>query len=162
MMMMAIPIISKTAVTSKVTISELYKDNLSPIYGWILDKDYHRVDLSPELSTILGTRYLEDQPHKTIKIYTAGISNGMGLRVRPYGFILSLAPMQLELEEMKSYSSDVYWRKIGQNPKSTEFNHDEDAQWFMVPEDDFELGEYEATVVLDNGDVPRHLVCNAV
>ncbi len=157
---MTIPIIIKTAVTSKVTISELHSDNLSPIYGWILDKDYYRADLSPELSTILGTRYLEDQPYKTIKIYTTRVSNDIGLRVRPFGFILSLAPMPLELEGLRSYSSDIWWRKINQNPKSTEFNHDEDAQWFMVPTDDFEIGEYDATVVLDNDDIPRHLVCN--
>ena len=58
--------------------------------------------------------------------------------------------------------SDVYWRKIGQNPKAKKFNHDEDAQWFIAPKNALKEGEYKATVVLDNGNIPRHLVCNVV
>jgi hypothetical protein len=139
---MTIPIIIKTAVTSKITVSELSKDNLSPIYEGILDKSCHRVDLTPELSTILGTRYLEEQPYNKIKVYK--------------DFRISLEPLDEEL----LFESDIYWRKINQNPKSTEFNHDEDAQWFMIPKDLIAEGEYDATVVLDNDDVPRHLVCN--
>ena len=52
---MPIPIITKTAVTSKVTVYQ--HDNQT------------RVDLSPELSTILGTRYLENQPYRFISVY---------------------------------------------------------------------------------------------
>ena len=85
---------------------------------------------------------MEEQPYNKIKVYK--------------DFRISLEPLDEEL----LFESDIYWRKINQNPKSTEFNHDEDAQWFMIPKDLIAEGEYDATVVLDNDDVPRHLVCN--
>ena len=55
--------------------------------------------------------------------------------------------------------SEMRWRKINQNPKATYFNCDEDAQWFTVEEDILAWGSYNATVVLDSDEYPRHLVC---
>ena len=144
---MTIPIIIKTAVTSNITVSRISKDNLSPIYEDILDDSWYRVDLSPELSTILGTRYLENNPYKTIKVYK--LKEG-------FSFMLSLEPMIAP----QLFESELYWRKINQNPRATEFDIDEDGQWFMIPGNLIEEGEYEAHVVLDKDDVPRHLVCH--
>jgi len=133
---MPIPIITKTAVTSKVTVYT---------YG-----DSTRVDLSPELSTILGTRYLENQPYRFISIYKSEYLED---------FILSLEPMLDYMDYELVGQSKMQWRKINQNPKSTDFNIDEDAQWFTVEKDMLAWGDYNATVVLDSDEYPRHLVC---
>ena len=161
--MMMIPIISKTAVTSKITVSKLSENNsdISPIYESRNWDEGLRVDLSPDLSTILGTRYLENQPYNKILVYDYPLTwqQVQYWTEEPIeGFRVSLEPLQ---EEHK-FESDVYWRKIGQNPKAKKFNHDEDAQWFIAPIDELKEGEYKATVVLDNGNIPRHLVCNVV
>jgi len=133
---MPIPIITKTAVTSKVTVYT---------HG-----DSTRVDLSPELSTILGTRYLENQPYRFISIYKSEYLED---------FILSLEPMLDYMDYELVGQSKMRWRKINQNPKSQDFNIDEDAQWFTVKKDMLAWGDYNATVVLDSDEYPRHLVC---
>lgn len=133
---MPIPIISKTAVTSKVDV--------------YLHDNQTRVDLSPELSTILGTRYLENQPYTSISVYKSEYLDD---------FILSLEPMLDYVDFELVGQSEMSWRKINQNPKSTDFNIDEDAQWFTVPKDKLAWGSYNATVVLDSDEYPRHLVC---
>ena len=76
---MPIPIITKTAVTSKVTVSSHMKMSNDGVF-----KNQTRVDLSPELSTILGTRYLENQPYTSISVYKSEYLDD---------FILSLEPM---------------------------------------------------------------------
>ena len=142
---MPIPIITKTAVTSKVTVSSHMKMANDGVF-----KNQTRVDLSPELSTILGTRYLENQPYKLISVYKSEYLDD---------FILSLEPMLDYADFELVGQSELSWRKINQNPKSTDFNHDEDAQWFTVKEDTLAWGSYNATVVLDSDEYPRHLVC---
>jgi len=142
---MPIPIITKTAVTSKVTVSSHMNMSNDGIF-----ENQSRVELSPELSTILGTRYLENQPYRFISVYKSEHLSD---------FILSLEPMSDYMDYELVGQCEMRWRKINQNPKSTDFNHDEDAQWFTIGEDILAWGSYNATVVLDSDEYPRHLVC---
>ena len=57
MKMAMIKPISKTAATFSSVVQTIDKSQLSYGYGHINDTGYYRVDLAPEHSTILGTRY---------------------------------------------------------------------------------------------------------
>ena len=72
--------ISKTAVTFNSIVQAVDKSQLSSIYDNIHDTGYYRVDLAPEHSTILGTRY--DQPYNILNIYTT--EDGFNVSLEPF------------------------------------------------------------------------------
>jgi|TARA_B110000879_G_C10969587_1_gene430877 hypothetical protein len=140
--------IDRTAVTFKLTPVRITKENLSKGLEWLADdKSILRVDLPPHVSTILGTRYLDDNPFDIVSFYQ-----------EEEQILISLEPMKKNLV----HSSVVYWRKIGQNPKQNEINQDEDGQFLIVPDELFIEGEYNAEVLNDSKSLPRHLVCELI
>lgn len=152
MKMAMIKAIFKTAVTSNTTVSELNKTSLSKIYEELVEQPYLRMDLSPERSTILGTRYLYEQPYKQISIYDRSIS-----RLPCSIFQIFLEPLPYE----PLCTSDVYWRKINQNPKNDDWDIDADGQFVLLPKSHFKVGNITIESVDESTDnmIPRHLVC---
>ena len=143
MKMAMIKPISKTAATFNSRVEKIDKRKLSGIYYNIGDTGYYRVDMAPEHSTILGTRY-DDQPYNILNIYKT-----------EDGFNVSLEPF----EETPITYSAIYWRKIGQNPKNYDFDYDLDGQFFLIPNQIFSPGAIEMTSVEQTEDYPIHLVC---
>lgn len=137
--------ISKTAVTSNSIVSELDKSSLSEIYERLVDKPFFRLDLSPEHSTILGTRFPLHQPYQTLKVYKF-----------KEGFRISFIPFETYEPD---YKSDIYWRKINQNPKNYDWSEEDDGQFILLPKEKFSPGAVEISVIEQTEDVPRHLVC---
>lgn len=147
MKMAMIKPISKTAATFSSVVQTIDKSQLSSIYDTIHDTGYYRVDLAPEHSTILGTRY-HDQPYNILNIYTT-----------EDGFNVSLEPFE---NTMPITYSALYWRKIGQNPKNFDFDYDEDGQFFIIPNQIFSPGAIEMTSIEQTEEYPRHLVCKYI
>jgi len=143
MKMAMIKPISKTAATFSSRVEKIDKRKLSGIYYNIGDTGYYRVDMAPEHSTILGTRY-DDQPYNILNIYKT-----------EDGFNVSLEPF----EETPITYSAIYWRKIGQNPMNSDFDKEKDGQFFLVPNQIFSPGDITMTSVEQTEDYPRHLVC---
>ena len=137
--------ISKTAATFSSVVQTIDKSQLSSIYDNISDSGYYRVDMAPEHSTILGTRY--DQPYNILNIYKT--ENGFNVSLEPF-------------EETPLTYSAIYWRKIGQNPKNYDFDYDLDGQFFLIPNQIFSPGAIEMTSVEQTEDYPRHLVCKYI
>ena len=123
MKMAMIKPISKTAATFSSVVQTIDKSQLSSIYDNISDSGYYRVDMAPEHSTILGTRY--DQPYNILNIYKT--ENGFNVSLEPF-------------EETPLTYSAIYWRKIGQNPKNYDFDYDLDGQFFLIPNQIFSPG----------------------
>ena len=142
MKMAMIKPISKTAATFSSVVQTIDKSQLSSIYDNISDSGYYRVDMAPEHSTILGTRY--DQPYNILNIYKT--ENGFNVSLEPF-------------EETPLTYSAIYWRKLNQNPKNNDWDFDADGQFFLVPNQIFSPGEIEMTSVEQNEDYPRHLAC---
>ena len=142
MKMAMIKPISKTAATFSSVVQTIDKSQLSSIYDNISDSGYYRVDIAPEHSTILGTRY--DQPYNILNIYKT--ENGFNVSLEPF-------------EETPLTYSAIYWRKIGQNPKNYDFDYDLDGQFFLIPNQIFSPGDIEMTSVEQNLDYPRNLAC---
>ena len=142
MKMAMIKPISKTAATFSSVVQTIDKSQLSSIYDNISDSGYYRVDMAPEHSTILGTRY--DQPYNILNIYKT--ENGFNVSLEPF-------------EETPLTYSAIYWRKIGQNPINSDFDKEKDGQFFLVPNQIFSPGEITMTSVEQTEDYPRHLVC---
>ena len=107
MKMAMIKPISKTAATFSSVVQTIDKSQLSSIYDNISDSGYYRVDMAPEHSTILGTRY--EQPYNILNIYKT--ENGFNVSLEPF-------------EETPLTYSAIYWRKINQNPKNNDFDYD--------------------------------------
>ena len=147
MKMAMIKPISKTAATFSSIVQTIDKSQISSLYDMISSTGYYRVDLAPEHSTILGTRY-DDQPYNILNIYKT-----------EDGFNVSLEPFE---NEMPLTYSALYWRKIGQNPKNHDFDYDEDGQFFLVPNQIFSPGAIEMTSVEQTEEYPRHLVCKYI
>ena len=135
--------ISKTEATFSSSVSIIDKSQLSSEYEDISESGYLRVDMAPEHSTILGTRY--EQPYNILNIYKT-----------ESGFNVTLEPV--ENETPLTYSA-IYWRKLNQNPKNNDWDFDADGQFFLVPNQIFSPGEIEMTSVEQNEDYPRHLAC---
>ena len=135
--------ISKTEATFSSYVSIIDKSQLSSQYEDISESGYLRVDMAPEHSTILGTRY--EQPYNILNIYKT-----------ESGFNVTLEPV--ENETPLTYSA-IYWRKIGQNPKNYDFDYDLDGQFFLIPNQIFSPGAIEMTSVEQTEDYPRHLAC---
>ena len=135
--------ISKTEATFSSFVSIIDKSQLSSEYEDISESGYLRVDMAPEHSTILGTRY--EQPYNILNIYKT-----------ESGFNVTLEPV--ENETPLTYSA-IYWRKLNQNPKNNDWDFDADGQFFLVPNQIFSPGEIEMTSVEQNEDYPRHLAC---
>ena len=141
--------IYKTAVTSKITIREIVNAEICQTYEESLDtKNLFRIDLPPEVSTILGCRYLDDQLFDVINIY------------RRYDkFIMSFEPLPFDAA---SYQSEIFFRHINSNPKSNNFNQDDCGQFIVVPKEMFNEGEYETEIFNDTEETPRHMVCSKI
>ena len=140
MKMAMIKPISKTAATFSSVVQTIDKSQLSSIYDNISDSGYYRVDMAPEHSTILGTRY--DQPYNILNIYKT--ENGFNVSLEPF-------------EETPLTYSAIYWRKIGQNPKNYDFDYDLDGQFFDT-ESNILPGHRDDSVE-QTEDYPRHLAC---
>ena len=139
--------ISKTAVTSKLTLCQVDKKDLCKEYEERPWTGLLRIDLPQEISTILGTRYIHDQPWDKVNVYKHGKKTSS----------LSLEPFTTE---SPTYESEVYKRHPkGVNPKSNHFNDDEDAQFIVVPDDIFSEGTYVIEVRNDTEELPRHMLC---
>ena len=117
---MPIPIISKTAVTSKITVRQIVHTELCQSYEEFDFKGLLRIDLPPEVSTILGCRYLNDQ-----------IFNRMNIYRRQGKFIMSFEPLPFDAT---SHESQIFYRQINSNPKSNNFNDDEKILLTLVDE----------------------------
>lgn len=149
MMKKMITPIYKTAVTSKITIREIVPQELCESYENSLRyKDYFRIDLPPEVSTILGCRYLNDQIYDKMNIYKSVNK-----------FVMSFQPLNFDAT---SYESEIFFRQINSNPKSNNFNQDDCGQFIIVPKHLFNEAEYDAEIFDDTEETPRHMVCRKI
>lgn len=140
--------IYKTAVTSKITVRQIVHTELCQSYEEFDFKGLLRIDLPPEVSTILGCRYLNDQ-----------IFNRMNIYRRQGKFIMSFEPLPFDAT---SHESQIFYRQINSNPKSNNFNDDDCGQFITVPKDMFNMGEYETEIINDTEEMPRHMVCSEI
>ena len=137
--------ISKTAVTSNTSVSELDNASLSEVYDDVDFSPYYRMNLSPEHSTILGTRYLDNQPQQIVSIYKA---------CQQFKIFF-----ETTLPYKSTQTSNLYWYKIGQNPKSSDFDEHIDGQFILLKKEFFTPGELSVESIEQTEDIPRHLVC---
>ncbi len=145
MTMTMIKPISKTAVTSNTSVSELDNASLSEVYDDVDFSPYYRMNLSPEHSTILGTRYLDNQPQQIVSIYKA---------CQQFKIFF-----ETTLPYKSTQTSNLYWYKIGQNPKSSDFDEHIDGQFILLKKEFFTPGELSVASIEQTEDIPRHLVC---
>lgn len=151
MTMAMIKPISKTAVTSNTSVSELDNASLSEVYDDVDFSPYYRMNLSPEHSTILGTRYLDNQPQQIVSIYRTGISRAPHQQFKIF--------FETTLPYKSTQTSNLYWYKIGQNPKSSDFDEHIDGQFILLSKEFFTPGELSVESIEQTEDIPRHLVC---
>ena len=145
MTMAMIKPISKTAVTSNTSVSELDNASLSEVYDEVDFSPYYRMNLSPEHSTILGTRYLDNQPQQIVSIYKA---------CQQFKIFF-----ETTLPYKSTQTSNLYWYKIGQNPKNSDFDEHIDGQFILLKKSIFMPGEVSVESIEQTDDIPRHLVC---
>jgi hypothetical protein len=143
---MIIPI-SKTAVTSKLTLCQVDTKDLCKEYEERPWTGLLRIDLPQEISTILGTRYIHDQPWDKVNVYKHGEKT----------FSLSLEPFTTQTP---TYESEVYKKhRKGINPKTNSFDDNQDAQFIVVPDNMFSEGSYVIEMRNDTEELPRHMMC---
>ena len=141
--------IYKTAVTSKITIRDINPKELCTDYEDELRTEGRlRIDLPVEVSTILGCRYLGEQPYDIMNIY--------GNREK---FIMSFEPLPFDAPV---YKADIYSMQINSNPKSNDFSEDDCGQFITVPSDMFYKASYETEILDDSEELPRHMVCRKI
>ena len=145
--------ISKTAVTSNTSVSELDNSSLSEVYSQVDFSPYYRMNLSPEHATILGTRYLDNQPQEIVSIYRTGISRAPHQQFKIFFE---------ELPYESCQTSNLYWYKIGQNPKNSDFDEHIDGQFILLKKSIFMPGEVSVESIEQTEDIPRHLVCTYI
>ena len=139
--------ISKTAVTSKLTLCQVDTKDLCKEYEERPWTGLLRIDLPQEISTILGTRYIHDQPWDKVNVYKHGEKT----------FSLSLEPFT---NQTPTYESVVYkLHRKGINPKTNSFDDNQDAQFIVVPDDMFSEGSYVIEMRNDTEELPRHMMC---